>query len=95
MVSYPGPIPFKTKYEIVRFVKETHRAIDGIKDPILIIQGTADRRVSSNSPYQIYDKVKSRHKELLILPREQHIILKGKYKNQVFHRIHEFVLQCS
>jgi len=94
-ISYKGPIPLRTKYEIIRFVKDTHKAIKEIENPLLIVQGTADRRVSKKSPYQIYDKVKSKHKELLVLPGEQHVILKGKYKNQIFHKIHQFVLHCS
>lgn len=94
-ISYPGPIPLKTKYEIIRFVTETQSVISGIENPILIIQGTGDRRVSKKSPYQIYDKVKSRHKELMVLPGEQHIILKGNYKYQIFDKIHKFALHCS
>ncbi|GAG22293.1 unnamed protein product [marine sediment metagenome] len=93
-VKYPGPIPIKIKHQIVKFVKETKGIMDKIDDPILIIQGTKDRRVSKRSPYLIYNKVKSQHKELLILPGEEHIILKGNYKYQIFNKIHEFVLNC-
>lgn len=92
VISYKGAIPLKTKYECVKLVKETHQAISEVESPILIIQGTADRRVSNDSPYQIYDKVQSKDKSLMILPDEQHIVLKGKYKNQVFDKIYEFIL---
>ncbi|MDP2909220.1 MAG: alpha/beta hydrolase [Nanoarchaeota archaeon] len=93
MISYPGDIPFKAKYELIKLIKETHEAIKEVKSPILIIQGTADRRVSKDSPYQIHNQVRSKDKAMMILPGEQHIVLKGKYKNQVFDRIYEFILQ--
>ncbi|MDP2906604.1 MAG: alpha/beta hydrolase [Nanoarchaeota archaeon] len=92
MISYPGSIPFKSKYELIKLIKETHEAIEGVECPILIVQGTADRRVSNDSPRKIYDQVKSKDKALLILDGEQHIVLKGKYKNQVFDNIYEFIL---
>lgn len=92
MISYPGSIPFKSKYELIKLIKETHEAIKGVYCPILIVQGTADRRVSNASPYQIYEQVKSVSKEMMLLPDEQHIVLKGRYKNQVFDSIYEFIL---
>lgn len=93
-VGYKDAITPKMKYEIIVLTKETRKAIPHIESPILIIQGTKDRRVSKKSPYQIYDKVKSKHKELLILPEEQHMILNGKYKKGIFNKVHDFVLQC-
>jgi len=92
MISYPGSIPFKSKYELIKLIKETHQAIGGVECPILIVQGNADGRVSKDSSRQIYDSVKSKDKSMLILDGEQHIVLKGKYKNQVFDTIYEFIL---
>ncbi len=93
VISYKGAIPLKTKYECVKLIKETHQAISEVESPILIIQGTADRRVSNDSPYQIYEQVRSKDKSIMILPGEQHVVLKGKYKNQVFDKIYEFITQ--
>ncbi|MBM3199873.1 hypothetical protein FJZ53_02960 [Candidatus Woesearchaeota archaeon] len=92
MVSYPGSIPLKTKYELIKLIKETHLAIKGVESPIIIVQGTADRRVSNDSPFQIYKQVKSKERKIMLLPGEQHILLKGKYKKQVFNRLYEFIL---
>lgn len=93
-VRYPGMMPLKAKYEIIKFAKETREIVSHIENPILIFQGTADKRVDKISSQQIYSKVKSNHKKLFTLLGEQHIILKGKYKKQVFNKIHEFILEC-
>jgi len=94
MVRYLGMMPLKTKYEIIKFTEETKEVLPLIENPILIFQGTSDKKVSKNSSYKIYGNVKSKHKKVSNLIGEEHLILKGKYKKQVFNKIHDFILEC-
>lgn len=92
-LTYVREISLKTKYEIIMFTKDTRKGLHQIESPLLLVQGTADKRVSKKSAYQISDSIQSGDKEMLILPGEEHSVLEGKYKYQVFDKIHEFILQ--
>ena len=65
--------------------------IPKIKTPTFIIQAKNDPVVNPSSAYEIYEKIKSEKKELLMLDLDNHIIIKGENTKELFEEIHSFL----
>lgn len=79
---------------IVQMEKIMRKADDNLKKitaPILIIQGDKDPIVNPKSAKLIYDGVNSTQKQLLIIPRDKHIIIYKEEETEVFTSIYHFI----
>lgn len=72
-------------------MNKTKKIIPKIQTPIFIIQAKNDPVVNPTSAYEIYDKIKSEKKEILMLDLDNHIIIKGKNTKKLFEEINSFV----
>lgn len=72
-------------------MKKTQKNIPKIKTPTFIIQAKNDPVVNPSSAYEIYEKIKSEKKELLMLNLDNHIIIKGEKTKELFENIYSFI----
>ncbi|MGB7403897.1 MAG: alpha/beta hydrolase, partial [Arcobacter sp.] len=69
----------------------TRENLTNIQSPILIIQGKDDPVVNPASAYEIFEKIKSKEKDLLILERKNHVIIKGDDTKELYDEILKFI----
>jgi len=81
--------------ELGRAMVEMEKELPKIEIPTFLVQGSKDRIVDPTSGQQIFNRVGSPEKELLLLERERHGILNGEGSRDIFERIHEFLLRCE
>lgn len=74
-------------------MNKTKKNIPKIQSPILIIQSKNDPVVNPSSAYEIYDKIKSKRKNILLLNLDNHVIVKGKNTKELFKEINKFLLK--
>ncbi|PLY08973.1 MAG: glycerol acyltransferase [Arcobacter sp.] len=74
-------------------MSKTRKILSDIQSPILIIQGKDDPVVNPTSAYEIFDKIKSKEKELVILERKNHVIVKGEDTKELYDEIIKFIQQ--
>ena len=72
-------------------MSKVQRVLHNITAPILIIQGDNDPIVKRESARLIYDRVKSKDKKLLLLPRAKHGILADDSCVEVFEAVYRFI----
>ncbi len=72
-------------------MKKTQKSIPKIETPTFIIQAKNDPVVNPSSAYEIYEKIKSEKKELLMLDLDNHIIIKGEKTQELFNAINSFI----
>jgi esterase/lipase/1-acyl-sn-glycerol-3-phosphate acyltransferase len=72
-------------------MKKTKKNLAKIQAPTFIIQGKNDPVVNPSSAYEIYEKINSKHKELLMLDLDIHIIIKGEDTKELFDSIIHFI----
>lgn len=72
-------------------MKKTKKNIPKIQTPTFIIQAKNDPVVNPSSAYEIYEKIKSEKKELLMLDLDNHIIIKGENTKELFEKIYSFI----
>lgn len=77
--------------ELNDLMSKTKSVLSKIESPILIIQGKDDPVVNPTSAYEIFDKIKSKEKELVILERKNHVIVKGKDTRELYDKIYKFL----
>ncbi|PLY07573.1 MAG: glycerol acyltransferase [Arcobacter sp.] len=70
---------------------KTRKNIPKIQTPTFIIQAKNDPVVNPTSAYEIYEKIKSEKKEILMLDLDNHIIIKGENTKELFERIYLFL----
>ncbi|WP_375723418.1 alpha/beta fold hydrolase [Arcobacter sp. KX21116] len=70
---------------------KTRENLTNIQSPILIIQGKDDPVVNPASAYEIFEKIKSKEKDLLILERKNHVIIKGDDTKELYDEIFKFI----
>ncbi|AKF25017.1 acyltransferase [Sulfurovum lithotrophicum] len=87
--------PLSSVAQMEKVMSKTRKALKQIRDPILIIQGDNDPVVKRESARLIYDRVGSKDKKLLLLPRKQHGILSDKGHQEVFEAIYRFIQSHS
>ncbi len=72
-------------------MSRTREILSKIESPILIIQGKDDPVVNPTSAYEIFDKIKSKDKDLKILERKNHVIVKGNDTKELYDEIYKFI----
>jgi esterase/lipase/1-acyl-sn-glycerol-3-phosphate acyltransferase len=77
--------------ELKKLIEQTDKILDKIVAPILIIQGDHDPVVNPQSSQMIYDKVKSKHKELVFVKSKHHVMITRPEKDKVFEAIQNFL----
>jgi len=83
--------PLASVSQLEKVMSKVENTLKKVTAPILVIQGDNDPTVKSESAKFIYDKVKSKDKKLLILPREKHSILADESCDEVFQAVAEFI----
>ena len=80
-------------------VRELNRAMEAMEDrlpdivvPTLIVQGSRDPVVDPRSGPDIFAQVGTPLKELAVFERDNHGILNGDRSEEIFERIHRFLL---
>ncbi len=74
-------------------MKKTQKNLPKILSPILIIQAKNDPVVHPSSAYEIYDSIKSKRKNLVMLDLDNHVIVTGENSTQLYQEIHKFLLK--
>ena len=65
-------------------MSKANAALEKVRDPILVLQGDSDPVVNPSSATTIYEKVGSKVKKLVLVPRTNHIIINSEGKEEVF-----------
>jgi carboxylesterase len=80
-------------YEGLKRLKES---LNRVTCPALIIQGTRDGSIASNSAEKILEKLASQRKEILLIEGAHHPMMnEDKYKDELFTRSIEFLLSLQ
>ncbi len=83
--------PLEAIAQMEKVMTKTDKALDVITAPILVLQGDNDPVVNPKSAQLIYNRVKSKWKKLVLVPRKNHTIILGKGETEVFESIHRFI----
>ncbi|WP_295421527.1 alpha/beta fold hydrolase [Sulfurovum sp.] len=83
--------PLSSVAQLEKVMSKVNRTLKNVTAPILIIQGDNDPVVKAESAQLIYDKVASKDKKLLLLPRVKHGILADDNHTEVFEAIERFI----
>ena len=83
--------PLNSIVQMEKLMTKSERLIRQIKDPILVIQGDNDPVVNPKSARFIYNGVKSKLKKLVFFPRDNHLIILGEGRKEVFESIGHFI----
>ena len=93
-VHYPK-IPLPAASEVIKSASWTKKILEHIKDPLIIIQSTADHIVDKRTPGYIYDNVASTKKRLIWINDSYHVVLVDKYKEKVFEETYSFIKETK
>ncbi|RPI34434.1 MAG: alpha/beta fold hydrolase [Chloroflexota bacterium] len=80
--GYPV-FPLKGAIELLRLQGVVRRRLADISQPVFIAQGRLDPTVSARAPVEIYEGVRSQHKELHWLDHSAHCVLIDRDMDQV------------
>lgn len=79
--------------EVLKAMDYARRSIKNLDVPVLALQARDDRHLSNRGLKFIVRHCKHPKTEVKILPFGTHVLTRGKAKNEVFERIHEFLEQ--
>ena len=77
--------------QFVNFIEVYKQDLSEITEPVLIIQLSNDNQIDSNSANYIYQNVKSKDKNLIIIGATGHGLFDGDYKRSVYQEVYNFV----
>jgi esterase/lipase/1-acyl-sn-glycerol-3-phosphate acyltransferase len=83
--------PLKGINELVKVMNVTEESLSAVKIPTLIIQASKDPIVNPDSGRQIFDKLASPHKELIMVERNRHGVVNGEGRDDIFSHVHHFL----
>ncbi len=83
----------KSIMQLKELMTKTKKNLNKIKANTLIIQAKDDPIVNITSAYEIYEKIHSKNKELIILEQNEHVIIKGEESKRVFEEILNFIVK--
>ncbi len=72
-------------------MNKTKKSLTKIVTPTFIIQAKNDPTVNPSSAYEIYEKIKSKKKRILMLDLDNHIIIRGEKTEELFIEILNFL----
>lgn len=70
---------------------KTKKTLYKIQKPIYIIQGKDDPVVNPSSAYEVFEKIKSKEKEIKIIEAHNHVIILGDNTLEIFNEIINFI----
>jgi carboxylesterase len=76
----------------LELIEEVKATVPGITTPTLIIQGKLDSVVEPRYASWLYDQLGSARKELVILPRSDHLVALDRERERVNSLVCEFIL---
>ena len=83
--------PLASVAQMEKVMTKVDRTLEQITEPILVLQGDTDPIVNPKSARLIYKRVHSPMKKLVLLPRNNHIIVTGEGREEVFESVHRFI----
>ncbi len=83
--------PLASIAQMEKVMTRVEKTLKKITEPILVLQGDTDPIVNPKSAQLIYRRVRSPMKKLVLLPRENHIIVTGEGSEEVFESVHRFI----
>ncbi len=89
LFAYPDDSTYAA-YQILKFLHVLHRRMNQIDIPSLIIQSKEDQTVSPKSAEWIYEDLKT-VKELVQLPKGDHILTVDEHREEAFVKITQFL----
>ena len=89
LFAYPDDSTYAA-YQILKLLHILHRRMNQIDIPALIIQSKEDKTVTPKSAEWIYEDLKS-EKELVQLPRGDHILTVDDHREEAFEKIAQFI----
>lgn len=94
-VTYPA-IPIKSVKEFLDFLKnETIPNLKKITVPTFIIHANIDPVVNPESAAYIHQHLGSTHKMIYFFDSNQHVVFNDKRKEELFHRIYNFIKEVA
>jgi esterase/lipase/1-acyl-sn-glycerol-3-phosphate acyltransferase len=84
--------PLKSIAQMEKVMTKTDKILENITAPILVLQGDNDSVVNPKSAQLIYDRVQSKWKKLVLVPRNNHTIIIGTGEESIFESINRFIL---
>ncbi len=89
-VSYQR-YPVKNLLEVFKLVEENARFLHRVKKPIIIMQSETDHIISKNSAKNIFEKVSSQKKELVLMGDVYHVFISTNGKEKAQAEIKKFL----
>lgn len=83
--------PLRGVNELVRLMDSTERALPEVQVPALVVQASGDPIVHPESAQQIFEKLGSPFKELVLIERDRHGIVNGAGREDVFSHLAHFL----
>ncbi|MFM1919085.1 MAG: hypothetical protein RLZZ303_719 [Candidatus Hydrogenedentota bacterium] len=83
--------PMNGLNELAQVISEMERSLPNIKVPALVVQASKDPTVNPASAQQIFDRLGSQHKKLVLFERERHGIINGIGREDVFDEVAHFL----
>ncbi len=77
--------------ELMKLIKDSKRNLNKMNAPTLIIQSSKDTRIETESAQYVYDNIKSKRKELMIVNDPEHVLTTGEDNKDIFERIVGFI----
>lgn len=91
LVARGTKLPINATEEFIRLTKVYRNCPNGIKVPILIIQGLNDCLVPESSSYHVYNLVKSKYKKIIFVDGVDHDIFDNKRSMEICVIIKNFL----
>jgi len=85
--------PLASVAQLEKVMSKAEHTLENVTAPILIIQGDNDPTVNAKSAQIIYEKVQSKEKKLLLLPRTRHSMLSDKGYEEAFSSVEQFIVK--
>lgn len=89
LFAYPDDSTYAA-YQILKMLNVLHRRVNQIDIPALIIHSKEDKTITPKSAEWIYEDLKS-EKELVQLPRGDHILTVDENREEAFKKIDQFI----
>ena len=83
--------PLASVSQLEKVMSKVEKNLSKVTAPILVIQGDNDPVVNPKSAQLIYNKVNSPLKKLVLLPRDNHIIVTNEGKEEIFENVYRFM----
>ncbi len=83
--------PLASIAQMEKVMTRVDKILEKITEPTLVLQGDSDPIVNPKSARLIYKRVRSSMKKLIVLPRENHIIVTGEGAEEICESVHRFI----